>query len=117
MYSIEVIYDERVRTMIEIDLEKLTESELVDLNRKIVARLQFLSQMRRHEQMLEFNIGDRVSFHPDGHNPKIGIVTKYNKKTVTIITEDGEHWNVAPSLLQKMRNVKVKDKNVVQLFS
>ena len=90
---------ERTYEMIKIDIDKLTESELIELNNKIVARLQFLSQTRRHEQMLEFSIGDRVSFHPDGHNPKVGIVTRYNKKTITIITEEGEHWNVSPSLV------------------
>jgi hypothetical protein len=29
-----------------------------------------------------------------------GIVTRYNRKTVTVITEAGQHWNVAPGLLR-----------------
>jgi hypothetical protein len=105
--------------MIKIDLDKLTEAELIELNHKIVARLQFLNQKRKHEQMLEFKIGERVSFQPDGYDLKIGILTRYNKKTVTIITEVGEHWNVSPSLIQKVKTsntVGVEEKNVVQLF-
>ena len=45
-----------------IDIDRLTEAELVDLNRRVVERLKFLSQMRAHAQMLDFSIGDRVSF-------------------------------------------------------
>ena len=38
----------------KIDIDKLTEAELVDLNHRIVERLRFLNQMRAHSQMLEF---------------------------------------------------------------
>jgi hypothetical protein len=47
-----------------IDIDKLTEAELVDLNNRIVERLRLLNQMRAHAHMLEFRIGDRVSFRP-----------------------------------------------------
>lgn len=83
-----------------IDIDKLTEAELTDLNHRIVARLQFLSQMRAHARMLEFKIGDRVSFQPDGHRRVVGMVTRYNRKTVTVITDDGQRWNVSPALLR-----------------
>jgi hypothetical protein len=82
-----------------IDIDKLTEAELIDLNNRVVARLQFLAQMRAHAQMLEFKIGDRVSFQPDGHRRVVGMLTRYNRKTVTVITDDGQRWNVSPRLL------------------
>jgi hypothetical protein len=85
----------------KIDIDKLSEAELVDLNHRIVERLRFLSQMRAHSQMLDFRIGERVTFHPDGHPALFGIVTRYNRKTVTVITDGGQHWNVAPRLLRK----------------
>jgi hypothetical protein len=88
-----------------IDIDRLTEEELIDLNHRIVARLRLLSQMRSHTKMLEFKVGDRVSFQPDGRPPLVGIMTRYNKKTVTVITESGEHWNVAPGLLRKVERV------------
>jgi hypothetical protein len=87
--------------MIKIDIDKPSEAELIDLNHRIVERLRFLNQMRRHSQMLELKIGERVTFHPDGHPPLFGIVTRYNRKTVTVITDTGQHWNVAPGLLRK----------------
>jgi hypothetical protein len=85
----------------KIDIDKLTEEELIDLNHMIVERLRLLSQMRAHSQMLDFKIGDQVSFQPEGRPPVVGMMTRYNKKTVTVITDSGQHWNVAPGLLRK----------------
>lgn len=89
-----------------IDIDKLTEPELVDLNNRIVARLRFLQQMRAHASMLEFSLGERVSFQPDGHPVLFGVITKYNRKSVTVITETGQHWTVAPTFLRKIKSVR-----------
>jgi hypothetical protein len=83
-----------------IDIDTLSEAELIDLHNRIVARLRFLGQMRAHARMLDFRIGDRVSFQPDGHRAIVGILTRYNRKTVTVITGDGQRWNVSPTLLR-----------------
>lgn len=84
-----------------IDIDKLTEAELIDLNNRVVARLKFLHQMRAHAHMLEFSIGEKVSFQPEGRPPLTGIIAKYNRKTVTVIAENGQQWNVAPVFLRK----------------
>jgi hypothetical protein len=65
-------------------------------------RLRFLHQARSHKRMLDFRIGDRVSFQPEGRAIVVGILTRYNKKTVTVITEAGERWNVAPHFLHRI---------------
>jgi hypothetical protein len=88
--------------MMGIDIDSLTEAELIDLNNRIVERLRFLHQALSHKRMLDFKIGDRVSFQPDGRAMVIGILTRYNKKTVTVITEAGERWNVAPHFLHRI---------------
>ncbi len=79
-----------------IDIDKLTEAELIDLNNRVVARLKFLHQMRAHAHMLDFSIGEKVCFQPEGRPPLTGIIAKYNRKTVTVIAENGQQWNVAP---------------------
>lgn len=102
----------------KIDIDKLTEPELVDLNHRIVARLRFLAEMRAHTEMLEFRIGDRVVFQPPGHGQVEGMLTRYNKKTVTIITSDGRQWNVSPTFLSKaapLRGANTTVSNVIQL--
>ena len=84
-----------------IAIDGLTEAELIDLNRRIVERLRLLRQMRAHKQMLEFRIGDRVAFQADGRCAVEGMLTRYNRKSVTVITDDGHQWNVAPGLLSR----------------
>ena len=86
-----------------IDIDTLTEPELIDLNHRIVARLRVLRDMRAHVGMLEFCIGDRVTFQPPGRLPLQGVLTRYNRKTVTVITDDGAQWNVSPVFLGKAR--------------
>ncbi len=85
-----------------IDIDNLTEAELVDLNNRIVERLRFLSQMHAHAEMLEYKIGDRVWFQPSGRGEVTGMLTRYNRKTVSVITDDGQRWNVAPGLIRKV---------------
>ena len=101
----------------KIDIDKLSESELIDLNNRIVERLRFLKQKRAHDQMLKFKIGDRVTFYPEGLPPVVGMLTRYNRKTVTVITDDGQHWNVSPNLLRKVvsETEEIAGTNVVRL--
>ena len=100
-----------------IDIDNLTEAELIDLNNRIVARLRFLSQMHAHVDMLEFKIGDRVAFQPAGRGEVVGMLTRYNRKTVTVITDDGQRWNVSPALIRKIpKDVKTAPgQNVIEL--
>jgi len=90
--------------MRHIDIDSLSEAELIELNHKVVARLRFLHQMRSHSAMLDFRIGERVKFHPDGQPELTGILTRYNKKTVTVVTDAGQHWNVSPTLLTRVES-------------
>ena len=101
-----------------ININNLSEEELVDLNNRIVERLRFLNQARAHSRMLNFRIGDRVSFQPEGRPMLIGVLTRYNRKTVTVITEGGERWNVAPGLLHRIVEASGRgeqDPNVVPI--
>lgn len=100
-----------------IDIDSLTETELIDLNNRIVERLRFLHQARAHSRMLEFSVGDRVSFQPEGREPLLGVLTRYNKKTVTVITDEGQRWNVSPGVLRRVKDVGAAfdGSNVVEL--
>src|SRR5262245_34348499 len=99
-----------------IDIDKLTEEELIDLNHRIVERLRFLNQMRAHSQMLDFKVGDRVTFQPQGRSPVVGILTRYNKKTVTVITDSGQHWNVAPGFLRKAASTETTETSKAKII-
>jgi hypothetical protein len=86
--------------MNRINIDHLTEAELIDLNHRIVQRLRLMSQVQAHKAMLEFRIGDRVTFESQDGTPLFGILTRYNKKSVTVISEDGHRWNVSPRFLR-----------------
>jgi hypothetical protein len=89
----------------KIDITQMSEQDLIALNRQIVERLRFLQQTRAHAKMLEFRLGDHVSFQPDGRPPLFGVLVRYNKKTVTVLTEGGEQWNVSPILIRRVIDI------------
>jgi hypothetical protein len=85
----------------KINIDSLTESELIHLNEKIVQRLRLIRQMRAHVQMLDFQIGERVWFQTEQEEIIRGMLVRYNKKSVTVVTNDGHRWTVAPGFLRK----------------
>lgn len=103
--------------MKKIDIDQLTEAELIDLNNRVVERLRFLSQMQAHAQMLEFRIGDRVAFQANAKEIIKGMLTRYNKKTVTVIADDGRQWNVSPGLLTKLDEHNVIESTLDSLLN
>ncbi len=52
--------------------------------------------------MAEFNVGDRVSFHPGCGHEVIGTVVRLNRKSFTVVSTDGAQWRVAPTILKKV---------------
>lgn len=88
--------------MTKIDIDRLSEAELVDLHHRIVERLSFLEQMRAHAQMLDFSIADRVCFESGSQGLIEDILTRYNKRTVTVIADDRRQWNVSPGFLRRV---------------
>lgn len=88
----------------KLNIDHLTEPELIELNHKIVERLRLMRQIRSHKEMFKFKIGDRVTFHPSGREPQTGTLTRFNQKSVTVITDNGGHWNVAPTLIELVQS-------------
>ena len=106
------------RHSMAIDIDRLSEAELVDLNRRIVERLRFLYQMRAHATMLQFSLGNRVAFDTADGRVIVGTLMRYNKKSVTVITDDSERWNVSPGLLRRAepRDITPTDCESIDLF-
>jgi len=103
----------------KIDIDHLTESELIHLNEKIIQRLRMIRQMRAHVQMLGFQIGERVCFQTDRDETVRGMVVRYNKKSVTVVTDDGHRWTVSPGFLRKTESApSARDTaNVIEMES
>jgi len=91
----------------EWDIEALSYDELVALNRRVVARLKQLNALRSQYHMLALNRGQRVSFDagPQHGGRLIATVLKFNRKTVSVLTDEGDQWNVSPHLLSPVKDV------------
>lgn len=92
----------------KIEIDSLSEEELVELNHRIVERLKFLDTYHAHKEMMQFSPGDKVSFRPSGRDALIGTLVKFNKKTVTVISESGQKWNVSPQLLSLVKDIPTR---------
>jgi ribosomal protein S17 len=90
----------------DINIESLSYDELINLNRKIIERLKFLDSFHTHKEMMQFNLGDNVSFEHSAYGLVFGTLVKFNKKTVTVITENQQKWNVSPRMLKKIKKTK-----------
>ncbi len=86
-----------------IDIDGLSFEELLELNRRVVARLKMLEAMQAHIEMMRFNPGQRVSFEQRGGRI-LATLVKYNRKTVTVVTDDGQRWNISPHLLSAVKD-------------
>ena len=84
-----------------INIDNLTEDELLALNRRVIARLKLIQQHSTLNSMIKFEVGQRVSFDPDGRM-RTGILIKFNPKTVVVLTDDGQRWKVSPQLLRHL---------------
>lgn len=89
------------REMFVQALRHMGEEDLLFLNRMVVERLNLLAQARSTVQLAQFAEGDRVHFTTNDGAVKQATVVRLNKKTASLLTDDGQHWKVSPALLRK----------------
>ncbi len=99
-----------------MDVSSLTYEELLELNKKVVAQINFLRDVKRHENMMQFNPGEKVSIDIPDQGLQRATILKLNRKTVGIITEAGEQWNVPPNTLRKLKEGKASQNKVIDLY-
>ena len=90
------------REMFVEALRHMGEEDLLFLNRMVVERLKLLAQARSTVELAQFAEGDRVSFTTSDGIVKDAIVVRLNRKTASLLTDDGENWKVSPALLRKL---------------
>ena len=89
------------REMFVQALRHMGEQDLLFLNRMVVERLNLLAQARSTVQLAQFAEGDRVCFTTNDGADKHAVVLRLNKKTASLLTDDGQNWKVSPMLLRK----------------
>ena len=83
----------------DLDISKLSEDDLIHLNRRIIERLQLLRSAKSLAQLAHFSVGMAVTFDTDDGRTISGAVARLNQRTVTVVSASGR-WRVSPSLLR-----------------
>jgi hypothetical protein len=91
----------------DLDISKLSEDDLMDLNRRIIERLQLLRSAKSLTQLARFSVGMAVKFDTDDGRTITGTVARLNQRTVTVVTASGR-WRVSPSLLRTAASLQAK---------
>jgi hypothetical protein len=81
-----------------LDLTKLSEDELIQLNRRIVERLQLMRSAKSLTELARFSVGMIVEFDTDDGRTISGTAC-LNQRTATVVTTSGR-WRVSPSLMR-----------------
>lgn len=85
-----------------ISIETLSKEVLIDLHDKITDRLRYLDQMEAQNEMTNFYYGDVVTFTTNDGKAVTGKIEKFNQKSVSLRTDTGHKWRVAPQYLRKV---------------
>jgi len=88
--------------IMSIDIKDLSYEELLELKHLITRRLQHLDSLNSGIKKELFQLGDQINFSHPINGRMTGILLKHNEKTVTIVTDSGQHWDVSPHLLKKV---------------
>lgn len=86
---------------IESELPALSIEELISLNKTVIERIKYLQKTLSLGAMTKFKIGEIVCFYSHEGNLTSGKIIKFNIKTVTLITDDNQQWNVSPQFLMR----------------
>jgi hypothetical protein len=98
------------------DVAKLSDDELIELNRRIVERLQLLRSAKSLVQLAQFSVGMVVEFDTDDAGTVSGTIARLNQRTATVVAASGR-WRVSPGLLRAASTLhaKAQSANVVAL--
>lgn len=82
-----------------VEIDHLTLDELVALNERVIERIKYLERIHVVEAMQTLNVGTRVTFDSSHGATKTGAIAKFNQKSVTVLTDEGQQWKVPPNIL------------------
>lgn len=77
-----------------MDINELSRNELIELNRRVIERIEFLDKCDMETKKKEFRIGDIAKFEDPSGNIHECIIIRFNKKTVTVSTGKDGRWNI-----------------------
>lgn len=97
-----------------LNLDQMSDDELLSLNHKIVDLLMARQSQQRRDGLSEFDVGERVSFQGPEGRPISGTIKRVNQKTLTIATDHGQ-WKIDPCFVLKYKAAKAVHGKVLKL--
>ena len=85
-------------------IEDMTVEQLLELNRVICDRIDYLRAKQDQNVLAQIHVGDQVSFKTN-EGAVFGIIIKKNRKTVIVLTEDNRQWKLPPGALTIVKDV------------
>lgn len=98
-----------------INLENLSEEELLVLNEQVVAKIKELRNQKNTQQISQFKLGDMISFAYKGKKVQ-GIIFRINQKSISILTASNERLSLSPGLVMKEKRPNEKIKTLQALL-
>lgn len=90
--------DEHRRVELQQFVNDLSEVELRLLYEQLGERYRMQRKAEEMRAMSQFRVTDRVFFHHNGEHIR-GIVIRVNQRTLSVLTDLGRRWTVAPEYL------------------
>jgi hypothetical protein len=100
---------DKMASTMSIDLTRLSEQELRDLNRRIVERLRLMQSARNLVELARLTVGMHVEFTIEDGRTFQGKITRLNRKTATVCCDPSGHWRVSPTLLRPITHTNGSD--------
>ncbi|MFK7859256.1 MAG: hypothetical protein AB8B64_10555 [Granulosicoccus sp.] len=90
-------------------VDSLNSSQLQTLNGLICDRLDYLRNLDTLKSMNQFEMGDYIQFTDKQGQVQTGQITKFNRKTISILSSEGKKWNVSPQMLERVANPTLRE--------
>lgn len=100
----------------DIDLDGLNIDELVELNNMVVRRIEDLEQFETQKIMMQFLRGERILVPKKNGGTFSAVVQKHNRKTITVVADNGRKYNIPPQILLKESSSDLQNEQPANLI-
>jgi plastocyanin len=90
-----------VKTFLPL-IENLSLDELSDLNLLVTDRMEIMLKANTLFSMAQFTTGDRVRWTGNDGKEHNGIITKFNQRSVIVMSSENARWKISPELLTRI---------------
>jgi hypothetical protein len=88
---------------IESVIDRLSEAQLCQLQNRVVDRIKAFRELNALKAKSTLFVGDQVRFDYEQVS-YFGVITKKNRVTISVRTQDQKNWNISPHLLTKLHS-------------